>query len=44
MLQVATALHLGAAEFLSGDASQGKLAGAEGLTPKPEFSRRGISG
>ena len=35
VLHVATALHLGAAEFLSFDANQRKLAGAEGLVVKP---------
>ena len=35
LLHVATALHLGAAEFLSVDANQRKLAAAEGLVVKP---------
>lgn len=35
LLHVATALHLGAAEFLSFDANQRKLAAAEGLVVKP---------
>lgn len=35
LLHVATALHLGAIEFLSCDANQRKLAVAEGLTAKP---------
>jgi predicted nucleic acid-binding protein len=35
LLHVATALHLGAAEFLSCDANQSKLAAAEGLAVKP---------
>lgn len=35
VLHVATALHLGAAEFLSCDANQRKLAAAEGLSAKP---------
>jgi predicted nucleic acid-binding protein len=35
LLHVATALHLGALEFLSCDASQRKLAAAEGLAVKP---------
>lgn len=35
MLHVATALHLGAVEFLSCDANQRKLAAAEGLAAKP---------
>jgi len=35
VLHVATALHLGAVEFLSFDANQRKLAAAEGLAPKP---------
>lgn len=35
VLHVATALHLGAVEFLSCDANQRKLAGAEGLAIKP---------
>ena len=35
VLHVATALHLGAKEFLSCDANQRKLAVAEGLTTKP---------
>jgi len=35
VLHVATALHLGAVEFLSCDANQRTLALAEGLTAKP---------
>ncbi len=35
VLHVATALHLQAREFLSFDANQRKLAGAEGLAAKP---------
>ena len=35
VLHVATALHLGAAEFLSFDANQRKLAAAAGLTTEP---------
>jgi predicted nucleic acid-binding protein len=35
LLHVATALHLGAVEFLSCDANQRRLATAEGFTPKP---------
>lgn len=35
ILHVATALHLGASEFLSTDANQRRLAEAEGLPPKP---------
>ncbi len=35
LLHVATALHLGALEFLSCDANQRKLAAAEGLAVKP---------
>lgn len=35
VLHVATALHLGAREFLTFDANQGKLAAAEKLKPKP---------
>jgi predicted nucleic acid-binding protein len=35
ILHVATALHLGAIEFLSCDANQRKLAAAEGLKVKP---------
>jgi len=35
ILHVATALHLGVAEFLSCDANQRKLAAAEGLAAKP---------
>ena len=35
VLHVATALHLGAAEFLSTDVNQRKLAVAEGLAAKP---------
>jgi predicted nucleic acid-binding protein len=35
VLHVAAALHLGAAEFLSCDANQRKLAAAEGLVAKP---------
>ena len=35
VLHVATALHLGAIEFLSCDANQRKLAAAEGLAAKP---------
>lgn len=35
VLHVATALHLGAVEFLSCDANQRKLAAAEGLAAKP---------
>lgn len=35
VLHVATALHLGASEFLSFDAKQRRLAGAEGLKVKP---------
>jgi predicted nucleic acid-binding protein len=35
LLHVATALHLGAVEFLSCDANQRKLAAAEGLAVKP---------
>lgn len=35
VLHVATALHLGASDFLSCDANQRKLAAAEGLTPRP---------
>ena len=35
LLHVATALHLGAAEFLSFDANKRKLAAAEGLVVKP---------
>lgn len=35
ILHVATALHLGAVEFLSCDANQRKLAAAEGLKVKP---------
>jgi hypothetical protein len=35
VLQVATALHLGAVESLSCDANQRKLAVAEGLAAKP---------
>jgi predicted nucleic acid-binding protein len=35
ILHVATALHLGAKEFLSFDDKQRKLAAAEGLAPKP---------
>lgn len=34
-LHVATALHLGAAEFISFDANQRKMAAAEGLAAKP---------
>jgi predicted nucleic acid-binding protein len=36
LLHVATAVHLGAVEFLSCDANQRKLAAAEGLEVKPE--------
>jgi predicted nucleic acid-binding protein len=35
ILHVATALHLGAKEFLTFDSRQGKLAAAEGLSAKP---------
>ena len=35
VLHVATALHLGAVEFLSCDANQRKLAAAEGLAARP---------
>lgn len=35
ILHVATALHLGVAEFLSFDANQRKLAAAEGLAARP---------
>ncbi len=36
VLHVATAMHLGAVEFLSCDANQRKLAAAEGLAAKPK--------
>jgi len=35
ILHVATALHLGAREFLSFDGNQRKLARAEGMKAKP---------